>query len=660
MPLGPDSKPIKRMVPPLLLFVLSALLRIWNLNADVYGDEAYYYYLSIFPDKYPLLHRNHPFFMYLLYHPFTWNLTAFRLANVVVGAMVPVILYLVLGTYGLPNVLKVAGAIVAASNALLVQYSQIVFLDMLNVLLLLLGFMFYKRKRWLAAGVVLGLSLLTKEYSALAVLVIIVSSWIRFRSPRITFSCGSGFFFAMCVLFYVFFPMGGVLDFLGEIMHGDPFLGAWNIYLLVGVIPAAIAFLYGLWEESLIVISYTVFIFVWGVQQEWYVILPIPFIVICSILALMFLRDISANDEMKRPEGLHHVPTVNPKAVVVLLIMFLAALSSPTITYEKIEGWHPHDLQDLMQFLSEKYPSGQITLIDCFWAWAYYPFGLQYLVAHNDYSTWGLAQTYYERHIESTGLAIVCEAPSNKTREQLLSLFGNSTVYSNDGFTVIALPNRQTSAIPYEPRLTLEAIDENGNLITTVHIGDRIFFRGQLIDIKTNAPVQEEWVHLYAKIADSISPFPIREWDSQLTDNNGQYDTSWVRYPLSDSGAEWLEVRADGLYSSYKIQLWSGSPIGHSILVYAELWGPGGDTAITTRSNSSIVSIVNMSIQTTASLKMPTPRLASITSLLFDFIVRCNPLFNFIVRCSVSTNTDSATRCSVDSCVPAGFGCMLV
>jgi len=160
----------------ILLFGLALLVRLCNLDTDVNSDEAYYYYLTVFPEKYVILHRNHPFLLYVLYHPFAASLVSFRLVDVVVGSLIPILVYVLLGLYRLSSRIRILGGAAAAINPVLIKFSWIVYLDTLATTLLLLGFLSYKRRQWLATGIALGLSVLTKESVLLAALIIILGS----------------------------------------------------------------------------------------------------------------------------------------------------------------------------------------------------------------------------------------------------------------------------------------------------------------------------------------------------------------------------------------------------------------------------------------------------------------------------------------------------
>jgi len=568
-----------KLVPAALLFALSLLLRIWNLDADVLDDEGYYYYLTLFPEKYLNLHRNHPPMLYLIYHPFAYNLTILRLINGLVGSLIPVLVYFLLDAHKVQKELRIIGGVVAATNIILVKYSGIVFLDTLSVAFLLLSLIFYGKRHWGLVGLTTALAILTKEYSALAVMPIVLCSWLRYRSLKITIKCGSGLILGLGVVYYVLFPMKGVLDLVGGVAHADPLTSIWNVLLFFAVIPAVVVLFKGLYEEGLIVISFASFMFLWSTNLDWYLVLPIPLIIVVVIRTFEL---ISARLSSLKKDSRFFLSTrgVARRSLGLILMLYLIILASPFDTYAYLQNWHPHGLQHVVGFLREQYPDGAITLVDCFWAYEFYPFGVEYVPLHKDYTSAAgeFNLTYYESHILETGLAVFCytQRPQGGLRDQLLATFHDNIVYSKDNFIVVALPNRKTTVEYYDPRVSLEVVDGAGHMISRVGIGEKIFFRGRLVDSRTGTPLVGQWIHLYAFVGVLA---PASEWDSERTDQRGFYDTSWAGYPQSDNEAEWIEVRQDGLYKNGDVRIWIGNPVGQTILAYAEMWGLGGETS---------------------------------------------------------------------------------
>jgi uncharacterized membrane protein len=272
---------------PALLFGLSLFFRVWNLDSDVFSDEAYYYYLTMFPEKYFSLHRNHPFLLYIVYHPFSQDLVTFRFVNILVGSLVPVLVYVLLASYNVRINLRIAGGVAAAINVILVRFSGIVFLDMLAVALLLLGCVFLRRGLWAFSGLTFGLSALVKEYALIAALILVAGVWFRTRSAKLTALCASSVGVAAVILAYIMFPMGGVNELIEGVARGQAIDQSEAIYLMLFALAGLTALFLRLYEESLIVIGYATVVLAGGFNLEWYLILPMPFLILCVVAFLI-------------------------------------------------------------------------------------------------------------------------------------------------------------------------------------------------------------------------------------------------------------------------------------------------------------------------------------------------------------------------------------
>lgn len=432
----------------ILLFGLALLVRLLNLDTDVNSDEAYYYYLTVFPEKYLILHRNHPFLLYALYHVFSASLVSFRLVNVFVGSVIPILVYVLLGSYRLSSRMRILGGAAAAINPILIKFSWIVYLDTLATTLLLLGFLSYKRGRWLPTGIALGLSVLTKEYALLAALIIILGSWFRFHSPRTTLLSGFGVGVAMAVLLCILFPLGGMANLTSGVAFGQS-INPYEVFgLLLMIVVGTVTVLTGLREEGLIVIVYAAFILGGGFNNGWYLVLPLPFLIL-SILASFdrLLGKLKLLITSATP--IFRFRWFRNGMRIMLVLVFLFSVSNPVATYSQSQAWHYHGLSDVTAFLTNQYPGRQITLIDCFWAYALYPFGTLYSVKHEDFTGDSHSLEYYEGHILETGLAVFGNTNINMSlRNSLLYTFRIFIVYSQQGYTVLALPPGEPLQIP--------------------------------------------------------------------------------------------------------------------------------------------------------------------------------------------------------------------
>ena len=252
---------LRTAVWPIAIFFLSLWLRTRNLDADVYGDEAYYYYLCMYPERYLTLYRNHPPLTYLVYHAAAESVQATRILNATIGASIPVVVYVYLK--GSKSSVRVLASILAATATVLVRYSGLVFPDTFSSFLFLVGLLLYEKRRWLPASGLLGLSALAKEYAVLGAAILICISYFRYRSLRIAVLLGFGLALAGPVLYYFMFHLGGSY-FLLFVAHDDPLRSIWNLFLFLSLLAILLAGLLGHLEEFVISSAYAVFI-VFGV-----------------------------------------------------------------------------------------------------------------------------------------------------------------------------------------------------------------------------------------------------------------------------------------------------------------------------------------------------------------------------------------------------------
>jgi len=390
---------------PVLLFGLALLVRLPNLDTDVNSDEAYYYYLTLFPEKYVILHRNHPFLLYALYHPLAASLVSFRLVNVFVGSLIPILVYVLLGSYRLSSTMRILGGAAAAINPILIKFSWIVYLDTLATALLLLGFLSYKRGRWLATGIALALAVLTKEYALLAALIIILGSWFRSHSLRITVLSGFGVGVASVVFLWVLFPMGGIANLTSGVAFGQSINPYQVFILLLMIVVGTVAVLVGPREEGLILIVYALFILGGGFNMGWYLVLPLPFLI--SSILVMFDRLLGKLKMLvTSAASIFKFRWLTNAMRIVLVLVFLFSISNPVSAYTQSQAWHYHGLGDVTTFLTKEYPSRQLTLIDCFWAYDLYPFGTVESVKHEDFTGDSHSLEYYEGHTDRRVLTL--------------------------------------------------------------------------------------------------------------------------------------------------------------------------------------------------------------------------------------------------------------
>jgi hypothetical protein len=421
----------KESIVIIVIFATSFLLRVLTLDSDLYGDEAYYYYLSLLPAKYVTLHRNHPPLLYLLYHPFAASVTTFRLINILVGSLVPVVIYLILRTYKIRREYQILGAGIIVFQYLFIKYSTIVFLDMLSVFFIMLGYLFYRKKQFLLCGISLGLSCLVKEYALLAASILIICSLIRYRSIRITLLCASGTIVSAVAIYIVMFQLGGIVELTSEVEHA-PILTNFNMIFLYISIPFLLIVLRrGHYEEALIPFAYMLFFIFFIVALEWYPLLPSAFLAISLMLALNYIY---TNASLLKWVDIHLNKT-RTFAFIYLLLLVTVQISATGIF---IATNHSHELQDTAQFVTDHYSGRKLTLIDCFWAYSLYPFGTKLNVTHNEYTGYNYPELYYRNMINDTRLAVIAKEGGNSTiKSNLLQFYSKYIVEENSEYVVI-------------------------------------------------------------------------------------------------------------------------------------------------------------------------------------------------------------------------------
>ena len=168
------------------LFVLALVLRLRNLDASPYGDEAYYYFithnLSAYWDTtaYPISGSVFPVYP-IGYHLVAESLTTLRVANAIVGAAVVPLSLGVLRSVGVGRALQLAAGGLIALNLILVQFSGLAFLDMLGAVIALAAVWAYTSGRYSLAASLTGVAVLEKEYYAFIGIAFFVDYLINHR-----------------------------------------------------------------------------------------------------------------------------------------------------------------------------------------------------------------------------------------------------------------------------------------------------------------------------------------------------------------------------------------------------------------------------------------------------------------------------------------------
>ncbi|HEV2952587.1 MAG TPA: hypothetical protein VG015_00670, partial [Candidatus Dormibacteraeota bacterium] len=190
------------------LVVGALALRLANLGASPYGDEAYYFFvtrhLSAWWDTrtFPISGSVFPIFP-LFFHWFAGSLSELRVANAVVGAMAVPLGMAVLRSVGVGRRLSVAGGAFLAIDLILVQFSALAFLDMLGAILALGAVLADVRGHRGAASTLVLLAALEKEFYALLGIALLVEHLISRRSIYWEMLIAAGVFWLWVAIRYL-------------------------------------------------------------------------------------------------------------------------------------------------------------------------------------------------------------------------------------------------------------------------------------------------------------------------------------------------------------------------------------------------------------------------------------------------------------------------
>ena len=385
----------------ILLFTLSLFFRLPYLDCDAYGDEAFYYYLSKNPwscfntleaqGRSPLL--------YFLYSPFSQTLETFRFFNVLVGATIPCLIYLILAKKQVNPLIRISVSLIPTFHYLFVKYSSFVLLDTLGTFFTLASLLFYLNEKDVAYSVSLFLAMMTKEYYVVFAVVMMVAIFIRKKVLHKSTLIALGFFGTFIFFLYMTksFP-----TFLIYVHSDNPIniIRFEQMFLSIFLIPAlALSFKIENLEFFLISMAYPVFLYFWGNCEEWYLLLPLA-INICLIAFALnkFLSEYHTTESSKRFQ----------KTKTLLLFVFMITLIGISAINElqSIPIYIPadHDLTEATSFLKLNYSGQKIALVDCFWATRYYPIGEFMQV-----ECWGWSDqdSFPTEKINQTGLCII-------------------------------------------------------------------------------------------------------------------------------------------------------------------------------------------------------------------------------------------------------------
>lgn len=433
----------KEVVTLVSLFTLALVLRLNNLNADPYGDEAFYYYLTKYPQNYFVNPKapGHPPLLYILYHLFSQKLMDFRLINILIGTLIPCIVYLILDTKKVNYPFKVLASSFLIFNYLFVKYSSFVFLDMLGTFFALIALLFYLRRNNKTYVVSLFLSLTTKEYFIIFALSMIGSIFLKkhnIHKPTVIALSLFGLWTLANYFITVRARLTGLPPFpLSGHAYNPLSLDALNtMFISIFFIPI-IAFAFKKENLELFAASsaYPLFLCFWGNTEEWYLLLPIAINVCLIALALdRVLKSFRFSNKIKSV------------FIIILLLcssyLFLSSsISEIKLTENFIQTYQSRELMEASGFLKTHFSNQDIIMIDCFWAYSDYPIG-EFMHMYGEY--WSSQENLadLQSKINQTGLCLLGKEYSNATVNLALQeSFKKYIVFDNSVYMIIAIPN---------------------------------------------------------------------------------------------------------------------------------------------------------------------------------------------------------------------------
>ena len=417
----------------IFFFFCAFFLRILNLGRDILTDESYYYYMSRFPSQYIVLHLDTMPMLYFLYHLFTADIPTFRLLNVIIGSLIPCLIYMILRTYDVRERYRILGASLPVFFVVFVKYSSVVFLDTLCTFFFLIGVYFYRKERWRLTDLFFSLSILTKQVAMLGVVVFIGYLLIRRRSIRPIFPI---IILSVSAVFIILIPLGGWKPLWYGGPHGD--FSFLSLLLFFSITPALLPLLVLLlyrkyYVEFVFFIIFPLFFFIYQGNTEWYAVLPLSFNIVSAMVMLNEIHSFQLNFHFKKIYATYFL------LIFLGLNIAFSSYYQALATYQFIND-KPHQLRDVTQFISEKYNGRRIVMIDVFWSFYLYPFETL-KVDHRTNTVFNYTVQYYSSLINETDLVVMgtIYQMNHEIRKSLLQLYVNNIVFKNDEYTVIDL-----------------------------------------------------------------------------------------------------------------------------------------------------------------------------------------------------------------------------
>jgi|GEM_PF-3286154 len=387
-----------------VLFILSFLLRIRKIHMDVLGDEALYYYLSktlgIAPksmrDLLPLwTHVSVRPFMYVFYFPWAQlGFTAYRVVSILVGCTVPCLLLVLSVRMRANPYLAACFALVASLHPQFILFSVVGFPDMLATALLFCGLLAYHANsvRW--ATLFFCVTVLAKESFAMFLVTLLVDGVVALRrnGQKLVLAPLAGLLaVAITNGFEVYVLHGPPQGWSNNGINSDFYAGFLCSFWFIPF--GLLLLLYKEYRVLAIGLGAPAFFYVWGNVlkkgvDSWYIIGPLAVaLLVATVVVQRAVETLRSCHSTPGSDLRVHLPWLGPSKSLLSAAVFLVLLWAPANT-----GWRQVDLEKSLAALGEpwsrpgtialaadalgKMRPSHLLVMDAFWGFSYYPFGL--------------------------------------------------------------------------------------------------------------------------------------------------------------------------------------------------------------------------------------------------------------------------------------------
>jgi hypothetical protein len=317
------------------------------------------------------------------------------LANIVVGSVVPGLVFLLSVKFRANHYLAAAVALIACLHGTLIEYSVKVFPDTLASALMLCGYLAYFSRRARTATVLLVLMVLAKEAYALFLVPLVFDGavrWIR-RGNWLIVAPIAAFLAVFMTNGYAVFLLHAPMQGWSKNAMGERFMSQflWTYWC----IPFGLLLLLEQkWQVLGVALAAPLFYTVWGHVlrrgvEQWYIIGPLCVALVAAAVAMQSAANFfQAADFRASPGGSRWTPVkvflgrISAAMLVAILIMppaesgwrdlakldtlIDAVTSVPKL--ERVKTWNTINVL-------EKLKPRSLIVVDTFWAYSYYPYG---------------------------------------------------------------------------------------------------------------------------------------------------------------------------------------------------------------------------------------------------------------------------------------------